>query len=224
MTEVEIVDNENNVDVELENNLTEEQENVEMDNENPAPEPTEATMEEIEQVYAESDLKVEVVEDKPKHYNDDVYRDCMCDDNELRYQMIKRPVEADISAHLFNYCDENLEQRYRHVIQENKILPMETMKKHISLKLKKYDDKMRNQIKQTIHDTFETYYPEKILTFIDSTVTLLFIERIKNMEREFACVHNGQYYHLLMKSQYNKKRLGRSFHIVDIDIVTSKFE
>lgn len=173
----------------------------------------------------ENRMELLIDQDKPpSHYNDDVYRDRHCDDDELRYQMIQRPIEPNADAHLFNYCDENLETRYRSVIKENKILPLETMKKTIKLKLKKHSDKTREEIKQVIHDTFQTYYPEKILTFIDSTVQILFLERIRDMEREFACVHKGTYYHIKMNCEYHKVRFGRSFHLVNIDIVTSKFE
>ena len=170
--------------------------------------------------------KMALLEDDkpPSHYNDDVYRDRHCDDDELRYQMIQRPVEPEQDLHLFNYCDNNLETRYRQVIKENKILPLETMKKTIKLKLKKHSDKVRDEIKQVIADTFQTYYPEKILTFINSTVQILFLERIRDMDREFACVHKGVYFHIKMDCKYHKVKFGRSYHIVNIDIVTSKFE
>ena len=160
----------------------------------------------------------------PSHYNDDVYRDRVCDDDELRYQMIKRPVENKFDTHLYNFCDVNLEQRFRHVIEENKILPLETTKKTLTLKLRKNTEKERESIRTTINDTFETYYPEKILTFINSTVQLLFLERMRDMNREFTCVHKGTYYHILMTSHYKKVRFGRSYSLVMIDVTTSRFE
>ena len=183
---------------------------------------------EVVEEEKEEDINIELeslqVEKPPSHYNDDVYRDRHCDDDELRYQMIQRPIQPEEDLHLFNYCDENLEKRYRTVIKENKILPLETMKKTIKLKLKKHSDKVRDEIKQVIADTFQTYYPEKILTFINSTVQILFLERIRDMDREFACVHKGVYFHIKMDCKYHKVKFGRSYHIVNIDIVTSKFE
>ena len=168
--------------------------------------------------------------DQPAHYNNDVYRDCKCTDDELRYQMIQDKVDRnitnpdDMEKHLYNFCDENLETRYRHVMGKNQVLPMETTKKTISLKLKKKSEKERAKIADTISETFGTYYPEKILTFINSTVTLLFIERMKDMKREFTCVHQGTYYKIVMTSEYHKVRFGRSYTMVDINILTSKFE
>ena len=40
-------------------------------------------------------------------------------------------------------------------------------------------DKCRDKIRATINETFKNFYPEKILTFINNTAELLFIERIK---------------------------------------------
>ena len=176
------------------------------------------------------DKPEEKVEELPEHYNNDVYRDCKCTDDELRYQMIQDKLDRnitnpdDMDKHLYNFCDENLETRYRHVMGMNKVLPMETTKKHITLKLKKNTEKTRAKIAEQIDETFATYYPEKILTFINSTVTLLFIERMKDMSREFTCVHQGTYYKIIMRSEYHKVRFGRSYAIVNIDILTSKFE
>ena len=138
--------------------------------------------------------------------------------------MIKRPVENDLQAHLFNYCDGNLEDRYRHVINENKILPMEATKKSITLKLRKNTPKERQLIKDTIAETFATYYPEKILTFVTSTVDLLFLERMKNMSRDFTTVHQGSYYNIRTTTNYHHKRFGRSYSLVTLDLITSKFE
>lgn len=183
---------------------------------------------ELEIVDADEQVEAHevVLEEKPAHYNDDVYRDRICDDDELRYQMIQRPVQNEkaLDLHLFNYCDDNLEKRYRTVIKENKILPLEAMKKTITLKLRKHSEKVRDEIRETIDETFQTYYPEKILTFINSTVKLLFLERIRDMDREFTCVHKGSYYHIKMICHYNKVKFGRSYHTVKIEITTSKFE
>lgn len=182
---------------------------------------SEASEDELEnREKTEDDNNLEVV---PAHYNDDVYRDCECNDDELRYQMIKRPVENDLEQHLYNYCDTNLESRYRHVIDENKILPMETTKKQITLKLRKNTPKERQHIKDVMKETFSTYYPEKILTYLTSTTELLFLERMRDMDREFTCVHEGTYYKIKMSTKYQHKRWGKSFSLVTIEVTTSKF-
>lgn len=182
---------------------------------------------EVELEPEKKDIEIQVKDDEeelPAHYNDDVYRDRHCDDDELRYQMIQMEPKADDEEKLYEYCDDNLEKRYRTVINKNKILPMEVMRKSMKMKLKKKNNKVREEIKKTIHDTFETFFPDKILTFICSSVELLFLERIKDMEREYTCVHKGVYYRMKMKAEYHKVRFGTSFQMVYIDIITSKFE
>jgi hypothetical protein len=168
--------------------------------------------------------KVEKLEVQPAHYNDDVYRDRACDDDELRYQMIKKPVETETNSHLYDFCDTNLENKFRQVIQADKILPLETSKKSLTLKLKKNNDKTRDSIRETINKTFSTYYPEKILTEINSTVELLFLERMRDMNRNITVVHQGTYYTVHMTSEYKKKRFGTSFNLVTLEITTSKFQ
>lgn len=186
------------------------------------PEPREIETDVLEEAEEKEECLVVA---KPKHYNDDVYADCVCDDNELRYQMIKKPVEElDDATLLYNFCDQNLEDKFRTVIRENRILPLETTQKVIELKLKKNNDDCRESIKQTINDTFMSYYPEKILTFVNDTVKLLFLERMRNMDREFTCVHKGTYYTIHMTSEYKKVRFGTSYNLVKIKLSTVKFE
>lgn len=181
----------------------------------------------MEEVMVEEVMVEEKVEEPclvvVKH--DDAYADCGCNDNELRYKMIKKPVEQlDDATLLFNFCDKNLEDKFRTVIKENHILPLETTKKVIELKLKKNNDKCRESIKNTINDTFMSYYPEKILKFVNDTVNLLFLERMKSMDREFTCVHEGTYYTIHMNSEYKKVLFGTSYNLVKINMSTVKFE
>lgn len=179
-------------------------------------------------VNQDNQLVLKDDDDTPSHYNDDVYRDRRCDDDELRYQLIRRPNQRDLEnvleMPLYSFCDDNLETRYRQVINDNKVLPLETMRKSIALKLKKGKNKLRQEIKDVIRETFATYYPEKILTFITTSIELLFLERIKNMDREFTCVHMGTYYRMKMRNEYHKVYFGKSYNMVYLDIITSRFE
>lgn len=177
--------------------------------------------EEVEEIEEE-------IEEEIKHLNygdNSAYSDDnKCDDNELRAVMIKDEVNLENTNNLYDYCDSNIEQRFKNTILKNNILPMEIMTKSIKLKLKKKNDKCRDKIRTTINETFKEFYPEKILIFINNTVELLFIERIKNMERNYTCLYNGTYYNIMMKTYFVRKVFGTSSNMVEINISTAKYE
>ena len=184
--------------------------------------PVEETPTEVEEINEEINEEKVVV-----YSNNSVYADDnKCDDNELRAVMLKDTIDLtnDNDNELYNYCDTNIEQRFRNTVKRNNILPMELMTKRIKLKLKKKNDKCREKIRTTINETFKNFYPDKILTFINNTTELLFIERIKNMDRCYTCLYNGTYYNIQMKTYFVKKFFGTSSNMVEINISTVKYE
>lgn len=136
--------------------------------------------------------------------------------------ILSTSVEVDNKNTVHEFCSEVLLQKFWNNVSGNDILPLETSSK--VFKIRTYNcDKEKKKAKEVINRTLSTYYPDKILNFINATVELLYLNNMAEMARDFTCVYKGNFYKVNISSNYRRKIFCKNYYSVKMNLTTVKY-
>lgn len=142
--------------------------------------------------------------------------------NEHLGRILDIKLESDSSdmEDLNAFCYNIIQKKFKEAVRVNIALPSESDKKKFKLKVYKNTD--CNSIKESIVNTINNPDP-KIHMFINSTINIVMLSEMKEMERMFVSVFNNTFHKIVFKSKLKSKLWGSNYYEIEIDLLSINF-